>query len=239
MGRYSQPLAAAFIDWIDPAEQALAADVGCGPGAVISALLNRIHPGAIRAADPSPSFVEAAKHRFPDVDIVQAPVDDLPWADDIVDLAVASLVVHFMPDPVRGIGQMGRITRPGGIVGATVWDLAGDRAPVSLIGRAAEAVGLGGPHEESRPGARGGDLSRFFEGAGLSDVEERELRVESSYASFDEWWEPYLGGVGPAGDFVRRLDDDGRARVRDECQRQLGDGPFTVEATAWAARGTA
>jgi hypothetical protein len=97
-----------------------------------------------------------------------------------------------------------------------------------------EAVG-----ERDLPGAHAGHLEQLSEEAGLHDVAPGTLSVEVGFATFDEWWDPFTLGVGPAGDLVARLDESGRARLRERCQQLLPDPPFTVVATAWCVRARA
>ena len=126
MGRWSQPLALGFADLAGVRGGQRALDVGCGPGALTEQLVARLGSAAVAAIDPSASFVAATRERFPDVDARSGSAEELPFADDAFDLALAQLVVHFMADPVRGLAEMARVTRPGGLVAACVWDHGGD-----------------------------------------------------------------------------------------------------------------
>ncbi|MGN6577876.1 MAG: class I SAM-dependent methyltransferase [Nocardioides sp.] len=239
MGRYSEPLAVLFADWIGVAPGQHVLDVGCGPGALTAVLAERLGPDSVAAVDPSPSFVAAARARFPGLEVHEGVAERLPHADDTFDVAAAQLVVHFMTDPVAGLREMARVTRPGGVVAASVWDHAGAGGPLTPFWR---AVRRGAPHnrgEADLPGAREGHLAQLMREAGLRDVEDASLTVRVHYASFDEWWEPYTFGVGPAGDYIRGLDDAKRAEVRARCEEALGPGPFDVPASAWCARGHA
>ena len=130
MGRYSKVLAADFAQWLDLAPGQRAIDVGCGPGALTSVLVDRLGATHVSAVDPSLPFVESCRERLPGVDVRQGTADSLPYDDDTFDVAAACLVVHFMPDPVAGLAEMARVTRPGGWTSAAVWDLAGARAPM-------------------------------------------------------------------------------------------------------------
>jgi SAM-dependent methyltransferase len=239
IGRYSEPLAAQFADLAGvqpgprPGQRLL--DVGCGPGALTAELARRAGPAAISAAEPSASFVAAARDRLPAADIRQARAEELPFAADAFDAALAQLVVHFMADPVLGLREMGRVTRPGGVVAACVWDHAGDRGPVSLFWSAAHQVDPAAPDESDLAGARAGDLARLFAAAGLNDVQSTELTVRGGYASFEGWWEPFTLGVGPAGAYVASLSPEHRAALRDQCQLLLPAPPGEIAATAWAA----
>lgn len=238
MGRFSEPLAALFCGWVGVAPGMRALDVGCGPGALTARLVEALGPASVRAVEPSPSFAQAARDRLPGVEVTQATAEHLPLGDDAVDLALAQLVVHFMPDPVAGLREMARVTRPGGQVAAAVWDLGpGDRAPISLLWRAARGIDPGHRGEERRPGGARGELATLLTSAGLVDVRSDELTVEATFAGFDDWWEPYTYGVGPAGSYVAGLEPDARERLRAACADLLPAGAFTIAATAWCSVG--
>ena len=238
MGRYSTQLSAQLADLagIDSGQRAL--DVGCGPGALTAVLVERLGAEHVAAADPSESFVGAARERNPGVDVRLAPAEELPFPDDSFDAAVAQLVVHFMGDAVAGIREMARVTKPGGAVAASVWDMAGERAPISPFWIAARRLRPGAQDEAGLAGARQGHLAELFEQAGLRDLEVAEHEASVEYETFDEWWRPYTFGVGPAGAYATSLPDDEREALREECSRVLPEAPFTITATAWAARGT-
>jgi SAM-dependent methyltransferase len=235
MGRYSVPLAPLFADFAGAAGRVL--DVGCGPGALTAELVNRLGEEAVSAVDPSQPFVDAVRERHPGVMIERAPAEQLPFADDEFDAALAQLVVHFMTDPVTGLSEMARVTRDGGVVAATVWDHGGGQGPLNVYWEAARELDSDVDDESQLAGAREGDLSRLFREAGLQDIVETDLWVSVEHATFEDWWEPYTLGVGPAGDFVAGLDDEGLARLRELCQAKLPEAPFEVRACAWAARG--
>jgi ubiquinone/menaquinone biosynthesis C-methylase UbiE len=172
MGRYSRLLSAQMADLagVGPGQRVI--DVGCGPGALTSELVKRLGPRAVAAADPSESFVAAARTRNPGVDVRQAPAEHLPFDDGSFDVALAQLVVHFMSDPVAGLAEMGRVTRNGGVVAACVWDHGGGAGPLSLFWRAARDLDPDVDDESDLAGARQGQLTELFRAAGLRDVEE-------------------------------------------------------------------
>src|SRR3954452_23876895 len=237
MGRYSVPLAPQLADLagVTPGDRVL--DVGCGPGALTAELAARLGPDAVVAVDPSEPFVAAARERNPGVDVRRASAEELPFADGAFDAAIAQLVVHFMRDPVAGLREMARVTRPGGAVAGSVWDHAGDRSPITAFWRAARALEPRARDESALAGARAGHLAELFAAAGLGDVEDTAFTVEVAWESFEDWWEPYTLGVGPAGAYYAGLDDDARAALRERRRTELGPAPFTVAASAWAARG--
>lgn len=239
MGRYSTRLAPAFAEFggVRPGQTAL--DVGCGPGALTSELVRLLGAGAVAAVDPSESFVEAARARHPGVDVQLAAAEDLPYPDDAFDASFAQLVVHFMSDPAAGIREMARVTRADSVVAACVWDLAGGRAPISAFWQAARELDPGAPGESGRSGARAGHLTELFEAAGVRRAEETALAVAVEHQTFDEWWEPFTFGVGPAGAYARTLSEPRLAALRERCRELLPAAPFTLTAYAWAAHGLA
>ena len=239
MGRYSTPLAPRFADFASIGEAQRVLDVGCGPGALTGELVRRFGADAVAAVDPSPGFVEAAGRRNPGVDVRRAEAESLPFDDGSFVAALAQLVVHFMTDPAAGIAEMRRVTRDGGVVTACVWDHAGGAGPLARFWDAARELDPGVADESDLPGAREGDLERLLHEAGLGDVEERLLTVEVEHRSFDEWWEPFTLGVGPAGAYVQGLAQDARDRLRERCRELHPAAPFAVSASAWAARGMA
>jgi len=237
MGRYSAQLAPQLADFAGVHAGQRAVDVGCGPGALTGELLERLGPDAVSAADPSESFVLAARERHPGVDVRSAAAEELPFPDHAFDAALAQLVVHFMADPVAGLREMARVTRPLGVVAACVWDHAGERSPLTVFWRAVRQLRPEGHDESDLAGAREGHLAELFREAGLRQIEDTALAVQVGYASFEDWWEPFTLGVGPAGVYVRGLDDDGRGALQERCRLLLPEAPFTLDAHAWAARG--
>lgn len=238
MGRYSEKLVPQMLELGGVCGGQSALDVGCGPGALTAGLVAVLGPEAVVAVDPSVPFVAANRQRHPGVDVRNASAEQLPFADHRFDVALAQLVVHFMADPVAGLGEMGRVVRPGGVIAACVWDHAGERSPVAGFWRVAVALDPAVATESGLNGARAGHLAELFGAAGLDDVHSTVLSAEVEYHSFDEWWEPYTFGVGPAGLYLASLDPTGREAVYDGCRDLLGPPPFTVSAHAWAVKGT-
>ncbi|MGZ4270886.1 MAG: class I SAM-dependent methyltransferase [Solirubrobacteraceae bacterium] len=239
MGRYSASLSPQLADLARVQAGQRALDVGCGPGALTAELVGRLGADAVAAADPSQPFVEAARQRHPGVEVVLAGAEDLPFDDGAFDVALAQLVVSFMSDPAAGLAEMRRVTRAGGIVAACVWDYAGGTSPLAPFWRAVAELDPGARDESGLPGAREGQLAALFEAAGLDDVEGDELWVRVEHARFDDWWEPFTLGVGPAGAHVAGLDAEGAAELRERCRLLLGDGPLSLAMRAWATRGRA
>jgi len=212
-------------------------DVGCGPGALTAELVARLGSANVCAVDPSEPFVAAVGERFPDVTVRHAAAEQLPFEDQEFDAALAQLVVHFMTDPVAGLREMARVTRRDGVVAACVWAHAGGQGPLSLFWEAATRLQPDVQAEAGLAGARQGHLVELFGDAGLREVEESTLTVSLEHQTFEEWWEPYTLGVGPAGVFVAGLDSGRQAELRELCREMLLTPPFTVTARAWAASG--
>ena len=239
MGRYSVQLSAPLADFAEVRHGQRVLDVGCGPGALTAELVTRIGAAAVVAVDPSEPFVVAARSRHPDVEVLLAPAENLPFPDGSFDGALAQLVVHFMADPVAGLVEMARVTRRDGVVAACVWDHGGGQGPLSRFWDAAHVLDPGVDDESDLPGSREGDLAALFKRAGLRTVEETTLAVSLEHASFEAWWEPFTHGVGPAGSYVASLGADRRAELRETCRATLPPGPFVITARAWTARGLA
>ena len=233
MGRFSEPLADQFVGVAGLAPGQRALDVGCGPGALTARLVAVVGDKGVSAVDPSQHFVEAAQARFPGVDIRTGTAESLEFDDNTFDAALAQLVVHFMRDPAAGLREMARVTRRGGVVAAAVWNHASSAGPLSLFWGAVRAIDPQSEGEDDHAGVREGDLASLFVAAGLDSLEESVLTVHVPFDSFEQWWEPYMMGVGPAGEYVAGLDDAGRNALRQECLRRVPDGAFTVDASAW------
>ena len=214
-------------------------DVGCGPGALVAELVRRVGAENVTAVDPAEQFVAAAQARNPGVDVSRASAEELPFGDDEFDAALAQLVVHFMTDPVAGLGELRRVARQGGGVAACVWDHGGGEGPLSPFWNAVHELDADAPDESRMAGARRGHLTELFGEAGIEDVDETSLAVTVPHATFDEWWEPFTFGVGPGGAYLAALDAERQAEVRERCRAMLGSGPVTITARAWAARGRA
>ena len=206
MGRYSVLIAPQLADFARVAAGQRVLDVGCGPGALTTELVRRLRADLVAAVDPSETFVAAARERHPGVDVRLGSAEQLPFADQTFDGALAQLVVHFMADPREGLSEMVRVVRPGGVVAACVWDHAGGQGPLSLFWDAARELDPEVEDESQLAGAREGDLRRLFHAAELRGIEETALTVSIEYPSFDDWWEPFTLGVGPAGGYTAALD---------------------------------
>jgi len=240
MGRYSVDLAPGFADAAGVSAGDRALDVGCGPGALTGILASRLGPDAVYACDPSPQFRDACAARHPGVAVRLGRAESIPFEDRIVDHALAQLVLHFVSDPRRAATEMARVVRPGGIVAACGWDFASGMEMLRQFWDAAGSIDPAAPDEAQvlRFG-RPGEIAELFSSVALEDVVESTLSVASTYASFDELWNGFLAGVGPAGAYCVSLGDADRERLRSALFIRCGspDGPFTLGAVARCAVG--
>ncbi|MBO0826512.1 MAG: class I SAM-dependent methyltransferase [Streptosporangiales bacterium] len=238
MGRYTPALASGLADAAGVRSGQRVLDVGCGPGGLTRELVERVGAANVAAVDPAPQFVAACGERNPGADVRVGAAERLPWADGRFDAALSCLVVGFMRDAGLGIREMARVTRPGGAVAACMWDVADGMTMLRTFWAAVGRVDSSAQGERRMAGTEKGDIASRFERAGLADVVDGVLTSHADYRDFDDFWEPFTLGVGPAGQYVAALPAEGRARVREACREALPTGPFTLDARAWYARGT-
>ena len=241
MGRYSNGLATAFAEVLGVREGGTALDVGCGPGALCDVLVARLGSASVSACDPSPGFVAECSARHPGVTVLQGRAEAVPFPDAGFDVVAAQLVFHFVTDPDAAVGELRRVARPGGTVGACVWD--GEHGMEMLRdfwGAAAELDAHLPEEARSLRFGRPGELVELFERAGLDPVSESTLDVHTDYAKFDELWSGFEAGIGPAGAYCAGLPAGRRARLRDRLWQRLGrpGGRFTLMATARCVTGS-
>lgn len=245
MGRWSRTLARVFLEWLRPAPSLHWLEVGCGTGALTSAICALTQPASVTACDTSAPFIEHARRTLGGATFQVIPgAEELPGRDGGFDAVVAGLVLNFVPDPVRALEIMRERCR--GTVAAYVWDY-GDYG-VEFIGRFWEAAIAEDPaaaalDERLRFGAwTPVALAAHFHKAGLDDVRTDRLEVPTEFDDFEDYWRPFLGGVGPAPSYVASLDPEHRERLRAHLERQLPSGRtgrIALRARALVARGTA
>jgi SAM-dependent methyltransferase len=219
--------------------------VGCGTGALSAAIIDHCAPSGVTGVEPSAGFLDAARANLAGrATLQQGNATEIPLGDASVDVAVCGLVLNFVPDRRAGLIEMARVTRAGGTVGAYVWDYAGKMdlmrhfwdAAVELDPKAASLdEGLRFP--SCRPEA----MAALFESAGLEATEVSAIDIPTAFASFDDYWRPFLGGQGPAPAYAMSLDETARERLRDRIRARLpeqANGSIQMNARAWAARGT-
>jgi SAM-dependent methyltransferase len=244
VGRYGEALGRelAACAGLDAGMRAL--DVGAGTGKLTAVLAAIVGESSVSAVDPSELFVDALASRFPDAEVVQAGAEELPFADGSFDAVFAQLVVNFMRDPERGAKEMRRVAADGGVLAAAVWDYPGEMTMLTTFWGAAAALDPMGVEASDERTTMAfderGELGELWRQAGLRDVQEGEIVVSVRYSSFEELWEPFTAGVGPAGAYTAALPAEEREDLRREYSVHLGSpsGPFELSARAWYAVGT-
>jgi SAM-dependent methyltransferase len=242
VGRYAPSLSAALIQAVGIEAGSRLLDVGCGPGGLAQALAGVAGEENVSAVDPSEPFVEACRERLPGADIRVAAAEELPFPDDSFDGAFAQLVVNFMSDAERGVGEMKRVVRRGGAVAACTWDYADGMTMLRTFWDAAREVApeeAAAADEASMRYSNLEELTGLWRTVGLNDIESGELWVSADYEDLDDLWAPFPTGIGPAGSFCAALEPERQEALRSAIARRLGDptGPFELRARAWYAVG--
>ncbi|GAB3738730.1 class I SAM-dependent methyltransferase [Microlunatus parietis] len=239
MGRYSAELAPLMIDFAAVGFGDRVLDVGCGPGALTARLAERVGAVHVAAVDPSTSFVEACQARVPDAVVRQAGIERLPWPDDTFDAALSQLVINFVPDPVVGMIELTRVVRPGGLIAACTWEYGHGMEMLDAFWRAALSLDPDAPDEAGMPLRTADSLAELWRRAGLDGNATEPLVVTTTYADFEELWQPLTYGIGPAGSYCQTLDPERQAELRAALFVELGApaGAFSLSARASAVRG--
>jgi SAM-dependent methyltransferase len=245
VGRWSRRVAPLFLDWLGAAPGLAWLDVGCGTGALAAAILDGCSPASVVGVDPAPGFVASAREHLGDrASFVVGDAGALPLADGSVDAVVSGLVLNFVPDPHAAADEAVRVARPGGTIAAYVWDYAGR---MDLMRRFWDAAAALDP-EASRldegprfPLAHPDALAAVLTGAGCAAVTTTAIDIPTVFTGFDDYWEPFLGGQGPAPAYTMSLDAAAREALRARLDATLPrepDGSIALVARAWAVRGT-
>jgi SAM-dependent methyltransferase len=246
MGRWSQRLASLFAEFGGVGDGDRVLDMGCGTGSLTAEIVQRSSGSSVVGLDFSAAYVKyASEHVDGQSHFLMADGAMLPFSDGVFDRSFSQLVLHFVPDPILAIAELGRVTRPGGVVAATVWDAGGGVTVNRLFCDTAAAVSPGGEAFRrrifGRPMTQSGALMRAWQQAGFVEVEETTLTIRMDFESFDDYWAPYVGGDGPYAAFVSTLDDMALTTLTDAVRQAylggLDDGPRSFAASAWAVRG--
>jgi SAM-dependent methyltransferase len=247
VGRWSRNVASRFLDWLEVPAHGRWLDVGCGTGALTATILAQAAPAEVVGIDPSEGFLDTARGRIRDAraTFLLGDAQSLPVPDGQLDAVVSALVLNFVSDPRRAVAAFRRKARPGGVVASYVWDYAEGMTMMRYFWDAAidldpAAVEL---DEGLRfPLCRPEPLRALWADAGLHGVDVQPIDVPTTFADLDDYWNPFLGGQGPAPGYVTSLSEDGRRALRDLIRARLpfdADGRIRLTARAWAVRGTA
>jgi SAM-dependent methyltransferase len=246
MGRWSRLLAPSLVDFSEVGEGNAVLDVGSGTGALAFAVRDAKKTVRVTGIDPSAAYVEHATHNNADprVHFSTGDAQSLSFPDAEFDRTISLLVVNFIPDRERALKEMIRVTKPGGIVSAAVWDYAAGMQMLRVFwDEAVQFDAAAEPRDEAHmPLCKKGELAAAWTKAGLHDVRETSLRATMRFASFEDYWEPFRLGQGPAGAYVARLTPERQRELGQRLRRRLlggeTDHPIVLEASAWAVRGT-
>ncbi len=244
MGRWSRLVARSFLDWLSPASGLRWLDVGCGSGALSEAVLKQCAPSALTAVDRSDEFMAGIERRLGN--LVHCKVGDaeaIPVESESIEFAVSGLVLNFVSDPVRALVEMKRVTIPKGTVALYVWDYAGTMDLLNAFWDAAVALEpqVASLHEGRRfPNAGSESLCSLMREAGFSHVELAPIEIMTRFENFEDYWQPFLGGQGPAPTYLMSLRASQRQRLRQRLLNALPieeDGSIPLRARAWALKG--
>lgn len=247
MGRWSTLVAQEFIAWLAVPQARRWLDVGCGAGALTQLILETCQPTAVFAIDPSADFIAHAQRSIPDpcVQFRVAAAQALGLDPGSVDAVVSGLVLNFVPQPETALAEMMRVTQPGGKIGAFVWDYAAGMQMLRYFWDAVVELDPGAREFDEGPRfplCREGQLEALFRASGLKQVEAAPIEVRTVFQDFDDFWQPFLGGVGPAPSYTMGLDPIHRQKLEDKLRKSLPmgeSGSIPMIARAWAVKGNA
>jgi ubiquinone/menaquinone biosynthesis C-methylase UbiE len=231
-----------FLDWLalPPGRKWL--DVGCGTGVLCAAILDQCAPHSVTGVEPSEGFLKTARENLGGrAVLLQGSATRIPLDNASVDVVVSGLVLNFVPDQAAALSEMARVAGKAGTIAAYVWDYAGTElmryfwdAAVELDPNASQM------DEEARfPLCRAEALTQLFSSAGLQEAEVSAIDIATRFAGVDDYWQPFLGGQGPAPAYAMSLGEASRQRLRDRILARLpfaDDGTISLTARAWAAR---
>jgi SAM-dependent methyltransferase len=241
MGRWSQLVGDAFLDWLAPAPGLRWLDVGCGNGAFTEMLVDRCAPASLDGVDPSEAQLAFARTRPASrvAKFHQCDAMALPFPDGTFDVAVMPLVIFFVPDPPKGVAEMARVVRPGGLVTAYGWDLFDGGYPYAALQAEMREMGVPPPMPPSPDAARLETLRDVWTRAGLEGVETREITAQRTFADFDDYWTTILKGPSVRPRLTAMTSDD-LARLNARLRARLpvdAAGRITYSARANAVKG--
>jgi SAM-dependent methyltransferase len=241
MGTWSRYAGEIFLDWLKPPAGLRWIDIGCGNGAFTELLAARCAPAEIQGVDPSDAQLDFARsrHKAGIAHFQQGDAMALPFADNSFDAAVMALVIFFVPEPPRGVAEMARVVRPGGLVASYAWDIEGGGFPLEPVLAEVRAMGFPPIRPPSFTAARMENLRALWSGAGLNGIETREITVQRTFADFEDFWTTTLLGASLKAT-VATMTPEQVATLKIRTRTSLAadhSGPITTSARANAIKG--
>jgi ubiquinone/menaquinone biosynthesis C-methylase UbiE len=241
MGAWSRLAGVSFLEWLAPRPGLRWIDIGCGNGAFTQLLIERCAPAEVHGIDPSEGQLAFARAR-PQARMAQFGKGDamaLPFPDHRFDAAVMALVIFFVPDPVKAMAEMTRVVRPGGTVAAYVWDILEAGAPHEPIHAELRHMGVRPMVPPSAAVSRMATLRELWSGAGIGEIETRQITVQRTFADFDEFWA--INASAPSlAPTLATMPAEKAAQLKEHVRTRLpadGAGRITYEARANAVKG--
>jgi SAM-dependent methyltransferase len=243
VGRWSRAVAPLFLSWLNVPAGRRWLDVGCGTGALCAAIVDGCSPSSVAGVEPSEGFLKTAKENLAGRAVLhQGSATAIPLDDASVDVVVSGLVLNFVPDRPAALREMSRVTVKGGTIATYVWDYAERMQLIRFFWDAAVELDADAAKLDEGfrfPLCRPEALERLFAGAGLEGVEVKPIDIPTTFANFDDYWRPFLGGQGPAPAYAMSLDEVARARLQNRLRERLptaANGSISLTARAWATR---
>lgn len=245
MGRWSQVMAPLLVEFACVRDGDNVLDVGCGTGSLTCALLESGPRVQVTGVDGSADFIEIARRKANNdrATFDQGDAQDLPYQEGQFDACVSLLVMNFIPDAARALAEMCRVTRLGGTVTAAVWDYGDGMEMLRNLWDAAAKIDEAAvdKHEGNMPLCRLGELAALWSDRGLVDIADTSLSISMDFTSFNDYWDPFLTGIGPSGSYVSGLEAPTQNSLKDRLCATLAAGSedtaFSLKARAWAVRG--
>ena len=247
MGRWSRKIAPIFLTWLGAPPEMRWLDVGCGTGALSFLIADTNRPAEVWGVDSSEAFIAQASKMASGRAGLEFQVRDashLDFDEGGFDLAVSALALNFFPDPRQALLGMKQAVRIGGRVALFVWDYAGGMQMLRAFWDAAVALDAGAVQLDEAvrfPVCQPQPLRRLFQNSGFSRIQEQALKVKTIFSGFDDYWEPFLGGTGPAPGYLACLGPAQRGALENHLRSTLPvqpDGSIPLFARAWAIQGT-
>jgi len=245
MGRWSRQIAVRFVDWLQPPQKADWLDIGCGTGALSQTILNRADPLSLTGIDPSDGFLHHARQKIKDqrASVKVGGAEEIPLGANSVDVVASALALNFVPDRPKALAEMRRVARPEGLICFYVWDYPGGGMGFidAFWKTATDLDSNAGELDEGKrfPFCTSQGLQQLCHSAGFENTQIIPLEVETVFPTFEDFWQPFTLGAGPAPGYNLHLGAHERANLKSELKLRLDTGGEVVlPARAWAVKMT-